>query len=270
MMTLIKKNNGFTLVELLVALVIDFFVLAAIYSAFYSQQKSHVKEQQAVDAQQNVRGAAAFMTREIRLAGKVDPGTAGAGILTAGPHSIQFALDRDDTGNVTDPYDNIKFGFPAAADANAPFGIADAGSASITRYSITAVPIVDDPIADNIHAIAFAYAFDDDRDGELDFVDAAPFNSQLDPGEEIWAYDSPDLATVGLDKNNATGLTLPEVVSFDRIRAVRIWILARTRNPLRGTAITKNFVVGDKIVNRTDNYQYRLLTATVMCRNLGI
>ena len=268
MMTLIKNNNGFTLVELLVALVIDFFVLAAIYSAFYSQQKSHVKEQQAVDAQQNVRGAAAFMTREIRLAGKEGKDTAVAGILTAGPHSIQFTLDRDDTGNVTDPYDNIKFGFPAAADATDPFGIADAGSASITRYS--AVLNADDPIADNIHAIAFAYAFDEDRDGELDFVDAAPFNGRLDPGEEIWAYDSPDIAAVGLDKNNATGLDLPEVISFDRIRAVRIWILARTRNPLRGNVTTKNFVVGDKIINRTDNYQYRLLTATVMCRNLGI
>jgi hypothetical protein len=132
------------------------------------------------------------------------------------------------------------------------------------------VPIADDPIADNIHAIAFAYAFDEDRDGELDFVDAAPLNGRLDPGEEIWAYDSPDIADVGLDKNNDTGLDLPEVISFDRIRAVRIWILARTRNPLRGDATAKNFVVGDKIVNLTDNYQYRLLTATVVCRNLGI
>jgi type II secretory pathway pseudopilin PulG len=267
-MTLIKNNNGFTLIEILVALVIDFFVLAAIYSAFYSQQKSHVKEQQVVDAQQNVRGAAAFMTREIRLAGKVDKGTAGAGILSAGPHSIQFTLDRENTGNITDDYDNIKFGFPAAADAILPFGIADDGSASITRFS--AVLATDDPIADNIYAIAFAYAFDEDRDGELDFADAAPFNGRLDLGEEIWAYDSPDIADVGLDKNNATGLDLPEVISFDRIRAVRIWILARTRNRLRGAATTKNFVVGDKIVNPTDNYQYRLLTATVKCRNLGI
>jgi len=267
-MTRIKNDNGFTLVEVLVALVIDFIVLAAIYSAFYSQQKSHVKEQQVVDAQQNVRGAAEFMTREIRLAGKEGKGSAMAGIVSAGPHSIQFTLDRDDTGNITDPYDDIRFGFPPAADAIAPFGIADDEAASITRYS--AVLDTNDPIADNIHAIAFAYAFDEDRDGELDFVDTAPFNGRLDPGEEIWAYDSPDIAGVGLDKNNATGLALPDVISYDRIRAVRIWILARTRNPLRGDATTKNFVVGDKTINLTDNFQYRLLTATVVCRNLGI
>jgi prepilin-type N-terminal cleavage/methylation domain-containing protein len=269
MMTLIKNNKGFTLIEILVALVIDFVVLAGIYTAFYSQQKSHVKEQQVVDAQQNVRGAADYMTREIRLAG-MDRQTAGiAGIVAAGPHSIQFTLDRDNTNNVTDPYDNIKFGFLATADANSD-GIADAGAASIKRISINIDPIDGDVIADHIRAIAFAYAYDDDRDGELDFADAAPFNGQFDSGEEIWAFDDPDRAAVGLDTNNATGLALPAAISFDRIRAVRIWILARTQNPLREAAVSENYVVGDEVVPATGSYQYRLLTATVKCRNLGI
>lgn len=260
----IKNNSGFTLVEILVALSIDFVILAGIYAAFYSQQKSHVKEQQVVDAQQNVRGAAAFMTREIRLAGMDRGSLAVAGIQTAGPHSVEFTLNRNQDDDQPDVYENIQYGFSSTADADAN-GIADAGSGPITRFWDTNAPI-----ADNIHAIAFAYAFDIDRDGELDFADAAPFNGQLDPGEEIWAYDSPDLATVGLDTNNATGAALPGAVSLDRIRAVRIWILARTRNPLREAARTKNFVVGDKNINITDSYQYRLLTATVKCRNLGI
>ena len=263
-MVLIKNNKGFTLVEILVALVIDFVVLAGIYAAFYSQQKSHVKEQQVVDAQQNVRGSAAFMAAEIRLAGMQSKGTAVAGILTAGAHSFQFTLDRNDDDDVTDAYENIEYGFSATADANNN-GIADAGAAPITRFSDT-----NDNIADDIHAIAFAYAFDDDRDGELDFEDAVPFNGRLDPGEEIWAYDSPGLASVGLDTNNATGLALPAAISFDRIRAVRIWILARTQNPLREAAVSENYVVGDEVVPATGSYQYRLLTATVKCRNLGI
>ena len=264
MMSLIKNNSGFTLVEILVALVIDLVVLAGIYAAFYSQQKTHVKEQQVVDAQQNVRGSASFMTAEIRLAGMQSKGTAVAGILTAGPHSFQFTLDRNDDDDVTDAYENIEYGFSATADANTN-GIADTGAAPITRFSDT-----NDDIADDIYAIAFAYAFDDDRDGELDFEDAVPFNDRLDPGEEIWAYDSPGLAAVGLDTNNADGAALTKVISFDKIRAVRIWILARTKHPLRGKAVTKNYVVGDKIVNITDNYQYRLLAATVKGRNMGL
>jgi type IV pilus assembly protein PilW len=271
MMTLLKNNKGFTLIEILVALVIDFVVLAGIYTAFYSQQKSHVKEQQVVDAQQNVRGAAEFMVREIRLAGMERPGAGIAGILTAGRDSINFTLDRDpQDDDVTDPYENIRFGFPAAADPDSD-GIIANGAAPITRYSSTVVPIEEDIIADNIHAIAFAYAFDNDLDGELDFVDAAPFNGQLDPGEEIWAYDDPDVAAVGLDTNSATENLLPAPVSLDRIRAVRIWILARTRNQLREAPTIKNFMVGGRnIPTLTDSYQYRLLTATVKCRNLGI
>lgn len=260
----IKNNNGFTLVEVLVALVIDFIVLAGIYAAFYSQQKSHVKEQMVVDTQQNVRGAATFMASEIRLAGLQGQGINVAGILAAGPHSLQFTLDRNDDDDVADPYENIKYGFSAAVDADIN-GIADSGAAPLTRFSST-----DAPIADDIHALGFAYAFDNDRNGVLDFVDDSPNNGRLDPGEEIWAYDSSAIAAVGLDTDHATGAALPEAISFDRIRAVRIWILARTRNPLRGKALSKKFVVGDKVLNVTDKFQYRLLTATVKCRNLGL
>ncbi len=260
----LENNNGVTLVEVLIALTIDFVVLSGIYAAFYSQQKSHVKEQMVVDAQQNVRGAATFMASEIRLAGLEHQGTNIAGILTAGPHSLQFTLDRNDDDDVADEYENIRYGFTAAADADMN-GIADTGAAAITRFSST-----DAPIADHIHALGFAYAFDDNQDGVLDFVDAPPFNGRLDPGEEIWAYDSSAIPAVGLDFNHNSGAALAEVVSFDKIRAVRIWILARTKNPLRGKAANKNFMVGDKPVNVTDNFQYRLLTATVKCRNIGL
>jgi len=268
MMTLIKNNNGFTLVEMLVALALDFVILAGIYAAFYSQQKSHVKEQQVVDAQQNVRGAADFMTREIRLAGMDSQATGIAGILTAGPYSIQFTLDRDDDDSVAGLDENLIYQFATGADAAPLDGIADTGSGQIVRVSMNSANFA--PIANDIHAIAFAYAYDNDQDGELEFDDAAPFNNQLDPGEEIWAYDSTGPAAVGLDTNNATGLPLPAVISLNRIRAVRIWILARTQNPLREAAVTRNYVVGSKVVPVNDSYQYRLLTATVKCRNLGI
>jgi type IV pilus assembly protein PilW len=270
MMNLTKNSKGFSLVEILVALAVNSMVMAGIYAAFYSQQKSHVKEQQVVDTQQNVRGSVAFMAREIRLAG-MDRGSADeARILSAGLNMIRFTLNlSDDDDDVTDPYENIQYGYSAGVDADAD-GVVDVGAASIRRVSSTAVPVADDPIADNIKAIAFAYAFDDDRNGELDFVDAAPFNGRLDPGEEIWAFDSPAVASVGLDTNSITRAALPVVVSYDRIRAVRIWILARTRNSLREADTTKNFMVGGQNIPLTDNFQYRLLTTTVKCRNLGI
>ena len=86
--------------------------------------------------------------------------------------------------------------------------------------------------------------------------------------EEYWAYDSDGDGS--LDWDNDTNAGLGFTVNFDRIRAVRVWILARTRHPLRDHSGPKNFIVGDKPVNVNDNFKYRLLTTTVKCRNMGI
>jgi len=261
MRTLVKNKSGFTLIELLVAMVTGIVVLAGIYAAFDSQQKIHTKESQVVDAEQNVRGAAHFMVREIRLAGMDETGMAGAGVLIAGPHSIRFTLDRNDDEDVADADEDIAYGFSAADDTE-PNGLADSGAAPIIRSTAT-----NDRLAEDIHAVGFAYSFDDDGDGEVDYVDVDA-DGVLDPGEEIWAYDSD--ADGDLDWDNDAGGALATDVGYDRIRAVRIWILARTRNPLRGYSGTKNFIVGDKVINVNDNFNYRLLTHTVKCRNMGI
>ena len=262
----LKNKNGFTLIELLMAMTTGIIVLAGIYTAFNSQQKIHTKESQVVDAEQSVRGAAYFMVREIRLAGMDVTGMAGAGFVTAGPHSIRFTLDfqggvpRGGDG-VLDADEDITYGFSTLTDDTDADGLADSGAAPI--YRITAA---NSRLAEDIHAIGFAYAFDDDGDGELDYVDVDG-DSELDAGEEIWAYDSD--ADGDLDRNNAGG-ALASDVNYNKIRAVRIWVLARTRQPLSGYSGPKNFIVGDKPVNRNDNFKYLLLTHTVKCRNMGI
>jgi type IV pilus assembly protein PilW len=243
--------------------------MAGIYAAFNSQQKIHTKESQVVDAEQSVRGAAHFMVREIRLAGMDVTGTAGAGFITAGRGSIRFTLDfqggvpRGGDG-VLDADEDITYGFSAADDADAD-GLADSGIAPIMRVSAT-----EDNLAEDIRAVGFAYAFDDDGDGELDYDDDDG-DGVLDAGEEYWAYDSPAVAGAALDWDNDTGAALAVgPVNFDRIKAVRIWLLARTRQPLRGYSGRKIFTVGDKVIDVTDNFKYRLLTHTVKCRNMGI
>jgi type IV pilus assembly protein PilW len=269
MQTLVKKNNGFTLVELLIAMTTGIIILVGIYAAFHTQQNIHTREQQTADAVQNVRGAAHFMVREIRLAGMDETGLAGAGFITAGRGSVRFTLDSWDgvdvdsggDGDVLDANEDITYGFLAADDTNAD-GLADSDAAPL--YRVTAG---NDRLAEDIHAVGFAYAFDDDGDGELDFVDSDG-DGELDAGEEIWAYDSD--AGGNLDMDNDTGVALASAVNFDRIRAVRVWILARTRQPLRDHSGPKSFIVGDKPVNRNDKFKYRLLSTTIKCRNMGI
>lgn len=69
MYTTFKKNNGLTLIELLVSLVLSGILIAALYRTFIGQHKTYAVQEQVVDMQQNVRVAINRMMREIRMAG---------------------------------------------------------------------------------------------------------------------------------------------------------------------------------------------------------
>jgi len=67
--SLLRKNKGLTLIELMVALVITGILVAAIYRTFIGQQKTYTVQEQVVDMQQNARAAVNRMTTEMRMAG---------------------------------------------------------------------------------------------------------------------------------------------------------------------------------------------------------
>lgn len=115
-----KSEKGFTLVEVMVTIVIMGVVMAGIYSAFYSQQRSYMVQEQVAEMQQNLRGAMYFMEKEIRMAGCNPTGRAAAGIVTAGANTINFTMDfrgkdSDDPpdGDTSDPNENITYALTA-------------------------------------------------------------------------------------------------------------------------------------------------------------
>jgi prepilin-type N-terminal cleavage/methylation domain-containing protein len=65
----LKKKNGLTLIELLIALVLSSILIAALFQIFIRQQKTYTVQDQVADMQQNIRVAIDHMTREIRMAG---------------------------------------------------------------------------------------------------------------------------------------------------------------------------------------------------------
>lgn len=101
-------NQGFTIVELLVAMVVSFLALGAIYSTFLNQHKSYVVQEETVVMNQNLRIALFYMQRDIRMAGCDPTGNANARIITAGGTKIRFTedvrgnLDGTDSDGATD------------------------------------------------------------------------------------------------------------------------------------------------------------------------
>ena len=61
MMEKFKENRGFSLIELLIAMAIVGIVMAAVYSTYYSQQRSYVIQEQVAAMQQNLRAGLGLM-----------------------------------------------------------------------------------------------------------------------------------------------------------------------------------------------------------------
>lgn len=94
----LSTQHGFTLVELMVALVIALVITGAAYSAHKVQQKNYTIQEEVAVVQQNLRAGLDIMTREMRMAG-YDPTFSGKYRITAAnAGSFQFTTDLCDNG----------------------------------------------------------------------------------------------------------------------------------------------------------------------------
>ena len=63
------RCNGFTLVELLVAMAVSGIVAAAIFTVFKSQQDSYIVQEDVAAMQQNLRAGMSMLSHDVRMAG---------------------------------------------------------------------------------------------------------------------------------------------------------------------------------------------------------
>jgi len=164
-----KKNSGFTLVELLVALSVSAVIMTAVYAAYQSQQKSYVVQEEVAALQQDLRAAMFYMTSQIREAG-CNPSTTDVnkpGILTADVDEVHFTSDvrgtsfgTDPNGNTNDPYENITYSLYTSG------GIQKLGIKSTADAT-------NQPVIENVEALNFVYLdqnrnrLDDDGSGNV-------------------------------------------------------------------------------------------------------
>jgi type IV pilus assembly protein PilW len=272
-----NNPKGFTLLEMIAAMAAGLAVMISIYSAYINHQRSHVTQQLVVKMQQNARAAMSLMKREMRMAG-YDPAA------TDGVDNDANATIDDETsgaGIIEAKYDAasgisiMRF----SADLNYDWTVV--GDEDIT-YTLVGTELQRNGqiVAYDIEAAGFAYAFDVDTDDDDD-LDQSP------GGNIIWAVDSNlgddkldnllDTNDDGIIDENDTegGVNMAGQVFIDRIRAVRIWLLARTRQPIKGHIDNQTYAVGANHRGPADgdwdpSRRRMLLTTIVYCRNMGI
>ena len=97
-LNIVKGKRGFSLNELLVAMVIMSVVSSAIYGVFSISGRSYTTQSVTADVQQSVRSAMELMLQDIRVAG-LDPTASGNfGIELAEAEKLRFTSDSIDAG----------------------------------------------------------------------------------------------------------------------------------------------------------------------------
>lgn len=281
-----SHSNGFTLLELLIAMVVGLIAMGAVYSVYVAQQRSYHQQQALLQAHQNLRGAMVVLEQQIRLAGFDPEGSGRFGITDVrrydtvgtkpkadGQPALFYTVDRDENGAVDDRNHNRNGEHPN-------FRIRDDLNTGRV-YLAFDLGGGRQPLAENIRALGLAYAVDRDRDGRPD--------TWNDGGHLIWAVDADNdnRLDTHIDTNNdgviddqddsdgdlqitaADGGGLNPTIALDRICAVRVWLLAASKLPVKRPAGRRPYVVGDRVITKSDGKtSYQLLESVVYCRNL--
>ena len=125
---------GFSLVEVMAALVILAIAMTAVFATFISQQKSFTVQSRVAEMQQNLRQAVEYMSRDIRMAGYGIPDNVviPAGIIATGVTSIRSVYVKD---NTTGP-DQIYILYLFDMDLNQPPTTSNNAAANATSITV--------------------------------------------------------------------------------------------------------------------------------------
>lgn len=228
------NNKGFTLIELMIAIVTSSLLVTAVYATHTTQQRTYHVQEQVAEMQQNLRAALFFITSEIRMAGYDPEGSDNFGITSALAGRLEFTVDLDEDGTLDGARskETIDIGFTNAVSS--------------------------------VHR-------DVDGNGIPDLVNngipnAVNISKQTDNagGYKSFAENIQALEFLYLDSTGAVTAVNNDICS------IQITILARAR---RLDQKFTNSMIYTTPSSQTwgpynDNYRRRMLTATIRCRNL--
>ena len=246
-------DRGFTILEILIALMMASVFMTAICNLVIDQAQIHEDHQMKVTMQQNGRAVLAVISNELMIAGYSPDPTIKKSVVKAAIDDVSFEYMNRDGAGETVGYSYIRSGKRVGRSFNGGL-----------RQSLVR----------NVEAFKILYAYDKDNC-------SAPGYGKLEPetSATYWAYDSnsDDMLDVyytfdetgNLCSDDVQLLTTPS--SIHRIRAVKIWLLMRSdkrKNKGLSLPLLDSVPGVDLTKLDTGHYSYRLYTTTVKLRNM--
>jgi len=227
-------RNGFTLIELMIAIAIFGIASAALYTSYQHQQDSYLIQEQITDMQQNLRAGMFFLTQGIKIAGYDPTEHAGAARHKenrAGVAEFKFAVDENDNGTIENAE---KIRYALSRDANRD-GRADRFPCNLGREHGSGGL---QPLAENVEALEFLYYL---ADGTTSTNPATPADIR-----------SADVSLLVRTQNRIKGH-----------KDTAVYFPASNPGHVTGA--------GKKVWGPfNDGYRRKLLITNVTCRNLGL
>jgi type IV pilus assembly protein PilW len=147
-----KTNDGFTVVELLIALAIMSVIIGAMFSFSIAQRKYFSVQEEISEMTQNTRAAMDMIAGELAMAGYNPSGAAAFSGIPYGASQLQIYADLNGDGDRTDPNEDITYTY-------------DTSSKRILRNTGGG----DQPFSENIQSFIFEYL---DAQGNATFATA--------------------------------------------------------------------------------------------------
>ncbi len=242
----IFSTDGFTLIEVLIALALTGLVMAAVYGIYLANIQAVIVDEQRVEMQQGERFAMDFMMRELRHAGYDLAETGSPTIEAAGSDYIYFTTDLNSDGFLDDANEHVVF-----CVYNDSLGFKSLGyfaTDSAANLNIAGI----DP--------------DNDGVGDLDHTHTAPSHQAITTIEELeFQYT--------LSDGTQTTTPTADGVDLDTIRHIDISLLARAvnaDNKYTSTAQSFTTASGDVWTGYDDNFRRMMLVSSVRLRNMGL
>ncbi len=245
------NNRGLTLVELMIAILISFLVMAATYSFYRSQERTAMVQQELAVVQQDLRAAMQMLTRDIRMAG-YDPRTTGNfGIVRSATFSNGAATP------VTEPVTTTSTTFAATSDLDKD-GDLDLVAADVDGNGTTDLR--------EVEQVAY----------KLDTVNEELDKYSTTTGIIKWHVVAENISAIEFyyQLKDMSWTLNPTAAEMPNIRSVTVSVLAKAKardpNYINRTIYTAASGAKFNAAPYNDNFRRRLLIETIQCRNTGL